>query len=478
MALLMPGPGHSASSIRRRDLRALLIVALAAAVFACGAPAHRVEPERIVLVTIDTLRADHLPFFGYPIDTAPFLTSLADRSISFTKAFSHSATTGPAHSSLFTSLYPLQHRVQDNGQRLDDGFVTISEVLADRGYETAAFVSGRALFGESNIAQGFETYNTPRVNAPRRYRPAKRTTDAVIRWLETGAADGKFFLWVHYFDPHRPQRPPRAYVEALRPSPGDEMDRFEAFLVDEHKSEWHRSRMLRRIISYDAEIRFVDTQLERLYSTFGDLGLGSNALWVVTADHGQGLGNHEWFGHHRYIYNEQIHVPLIFHFSDADARPAAPRAIDDQLVEHVDVPVTILDLLGTSLNGQRGTIQGRSLLPLLSGDFTGTHRPFAFSERRRVIPTARNRLTHEPGERYALQDLTYKYLWYSEGPDELYDIAADPYETRNLIDEAPQERARMKQTIERIVAALDSDEEAEIVDEATLEQLRSLGYVR
>ncbi|MDP6371016.1 MAG: sulfatase [Vicinamibacterales bacterium] len=472
---------------RRTGVASLAVataISSALAFGACGAPEMRVEPERIVLVTIDTLRADHLPFFGYPIDTAPFLTSLADRSINFTKAFSHSATTGPSHSSLFTSLYPLQHRVQNNGQRLDDGFVTLSEALADRGFETAAFVSGGALFGDSNIAQGFATYETPRMTTRNdngnliRYQSANRTTDAAIRWLQTGAADGKFFLWVHYFDPHNPLRPPQQHLDQVTPAPGEATTRHRAFLTDEQEIVAARPRF-ELIERYDAEIRFMDEHLGRLYEAFAPLGLDSNTLWVITADHGQGLGTHKWWGHHRYIYNEQIRVPLIFHFSDADALGVEPRTVDDALAEHVDVPVTIMDLLGGTLDGQRGQVQGRSLTPLI---FAGAEadvdrRAYAFSERRRIFQDFSD--DHpEAGERYALQDFQHKYLWSSLGADELYDIAADPYETRNLIDVAPQARVRMKQTIERIVAALDSNEEAEIVDEATLEQLRSLGYVR
>ena len=179
----------------------VLVSAAAMILCACTAPRHaKLSVDRIVFITIDTLRADHLPSFGYPLETAPFLTSLAQRATSFKKAFAHSATTGPSHASMFTGLYPIQHRVQNNGQKLDSSFVTLAETLTPLGFQTAAFVSGNAHFGSSNIAQGFHTYDQPpdlaRKNKgkPRLYRPAKETSEQAIRWLDTVGAADKFLL--------------------------------------------------------------------------------------------------------------------------------------------------------------------------------------------------------------------------------------------------------------------------------------------
>ena len=448
----------------------------------CGRSTGRTPPpDRIIFITIDTLRADHLPSFGYPINTAPFLTALAAESVSFSKAFAHSATTGPSHASMFTSLYPLQHRVQDNGQRLDESFLTLAERLNQHGYDTAAFVSGNAHFGTSRIAQGFEDYDQPGKKIRNgngklmMYRPADQTTDMVLQWLGSRPVDRPFFLWVHYFDPHKPLRPPTAHLEKVAPQTESERDRLAEFLVREHQSDPQRAkRRLGQIVKYDAEIRFADTHIERLFNGVQAHEPEANTLWVVTSDHGQGLANHRWFGHHRYIYNEQLHVPLFFHFSDGRV---ASHVVADQLVEHVDVPVTILDLVGETLDGQIAAVQGQSLAPLLFADTGYEHKSFAFSERRR-LSTKSSKRSKEPGERYALQSLGAKYLWFSEGTDEYYDLAVDPYETLNLIDQPDAVRDELRDTLQQIVGALRSDEEATVVDEETLDRLRSLGYLR
>lgn len=374
---------------------------------------------------------------------------------------------------MFTALYPLQHRVQNNHQRLDASFVTLAERLSGLGYETAAFVSV-AFFGDMQIAQGFNNYDQPELPDKRiRYRPADQTTDAVVKWLNAYPIGRPLFLWVHYYDPHMPLRPPAAAIDQVAPRTDADRERLLEFLVREHHSEIKNQRQLQKIIKYDAEIRFVDAQLERLYDTVHQLDQKSSTLWVITSDHGQGLGNHRWFGHHRYIYNEHLHVPLLFHFSQGDVRP---RIVADQLVEHVDVPVTILDLAGEAFDNQKGTVQGRSLLPLLLGERRYEHKRFSFSERR--LSFGKHKKSKEPGERYALQTLDSKYQWFTEGSDEYYDLSTDPYETRNLIDQPDPVKEQLRDTLKQIVAGLRSDEEADTVEEKTLESLRALGYLR
>lgn len=460
----------------RSHITGAVALLVAAASIACtGAP----EPafDRIVFVTIDTLRADHLASFGYPIDTAPFVDRLAAEGTSFRRAFAHSATTGPSHSSMFTALYPMQHRVQNNGQKLDDRFVTLAERFNDVGFSTAAFVSGMAHFGRSNIAQGFQHYHEPdpeiRVEGGREklYAPADETTDEVLSWLRDVDAADPFFAWVHYYDPHRPYRAPAELIERATPAEGPERERLLAFLETEHRLDPENAGAPSNIRQYDAEIMLVDTQLERLFNAFEQAGINERTLWVITSDHGQGLGNHGWMGHHEQIYNVQLHVPLIFWSADGTV---AAGDIDD-IVEQVDIPVTLLELAGAEMAEQVAPVQGRSLVPFLHDEIGYEHKQFAFAERR-FNPRARP--DREAGERYALQDLRYKYLWFSEGPDEFYDVFADPYETVDLIDEPNPRKDDMRATIEQIVAVLSGDGEAESVDEETLERLRALGYLR
>ena len=235
-------------------------------------------------------------------------------------------------------------------------------------------------------------------------RPASQTTDAVIRWVQSRPPGERLFLWVHYYDPHKPLRPPERYLDEVAPKDRRERRRLVDFLKREHQSNLRKPNLLRQIIQYDAEIRFVDAQIERLFHAVQAQDPGSNTLWVVTSDHGQGLANHDWFGHHLHIYNEQVHVPLFFHFSNG-AR--AGHVVEDQLVEHVDLPVTILDLLGETFDGQVEPVQGQSLVPLLYEDKGSRHKRFAFSERRRIFGSFDKR-SKEPGERYSLQSLKFK----------------------------------------------------------------------
>jgi arylsulfatase A-like enzyme len=446
---------------------------------ACGTEAAPgTSLDRIVLVTIDTLRADHLPGFGYPVETAPFLESLAGAGTSFKRAFAHSSTTGPSHASMFTALYPIQHGVRTNGHVLDESYVTLAEVLNDSGFSTAAFVSGNSHFEGSQIAQGFDLLDQPSrsvLNTAGRskpYRQAKDTTDAVLDWLTTSGADGELFLWVHYYDPHMPFLMPDTYVEEATPGDEASLQEFLEFQTDEHHATIGSGSELRRIHMYDAEIMYVDDQIKRLYETISELGLNSNTLWIITSDHGQGLANHGHFGHHEQIYNVHLHVPLIFHFSD---NAPAGGEIEDQIVEQVDIPTTVLDLLGLEMRGQSEPMQGVSLVPMLVGEPGYRHKQYAFAERRRSLE---ERPSREPGERYALQSMRSKYLWFTEGPDEFYDLVRDPYETENLIDAAIDEKDELRSTLESIVETLRTDRDANVVDEETLRRLRSLGYIQ
>ncbi len=465
--------------MRSARLAACLLVSLIGGTLAaCGGSPRTLPVDRVVFITIDTLRADHLPSFGYPIDTAPFIEDLASRGTSFKRAYAQSATTGPSHASMFTSLYPMQHGVHSNGQMLDESFLTLAEILSGEGFTTAAFVSGNSHFRESQIAQGFQLYDQP----PREmlndsgklmlYRSCKDTTAAALDWLEGMSADDRFFAWVHYYDPHKPFRAPRRLVERATPQGEDATEDFLDFLRDEHDSEFRRQSTINQIHRYDAEIMYVDEQVARLFSAYEGLGLGPRTLWIITSDHGQGLANHGWFGHHEQIYNTQLHVPLIFYFSE-DLGPVGQ--IDDHLVEHVDMPATILDALGLDLSEQVGPAQGRSLVPLLLGEEGYEPKEYVLAERRRSSRPAPDR---EPGERYALQNLRYKYFWFTEGEDEFYDLGADPYETNNLIDTPNETKDEMRATLQQVVQALTSGVEAPIVDEETLKRLRALGYIQ
>lgn len=276
-------------------------------------------------------------------------------------------------------------------------------------------------------------------------------------------------MWVHYFDPHRPLQPPDRHLDSVFPRNAHEREDHVDFLATQHRLNVS-SKYLDKIFKYDAEIRFVDTELKRLYRALDDRGLNDGTMWIFTSDHGQGLGNHGWFGHHKNIYNEQIRALLLFHFP---GHPGRERI--DEIVEHVDIAATVADLLGVDLSVQPAPIQGRSLVPMLRAE-ASNHREYAFGERRRSNVVVKR--SQEPGERYSLQNRDYKYLWFSEGPDEFYRLMDDPYETQNLIDEDPlPAKARLRETLLDLVTVLRTEGEAEVVSDEVRESLKALGYV-
>ncbi len=472
-------------------MRVVTAVVLVAVVLSgCGgprelAPGELPSLERIVLVTIDTLRADHASGYGYPVQTTPWLDGLIAQGIVFRRAYAQSATTKPSHASLFTGLYPVQHGVQNNTQVLDQEFETLAEMLRDQGYRTAAFISADAPLG-GNVGQGFEHWDQPQPGdrqgpAGKLYRPAGETVDRAIDWLRsTASPDEKLFLWVHVYDPHKPMNPPTEHRRDV------------VQLIEMLGRQQHVDTLLARgvpaaepedyelVVEYDAEIRYADTELQRLYRSMDVTGLNDTGLWIVTSDHGQGLGAHDWFGHSVHIYNAQLHVPLVFRFTEGTV-PALD--IHDQVVELVDILPTVAALVEGAEARQIMPIRGRSLAPMLRGESPRQSKFFAYAERSRYANPNPNRLTkgnYEPGSRYAYQDLQYKYLLFTEGPDELYHLSSDPYEIHDLIED-PEHAAYSVQIRDLLAAMLEEATTNRLVgtvSEEEMERLRALGYIQ
>lgn len=467
----------------RRGLCARLLVLAGSLALGCGGPSTVEPPERvqrIVLVTIDTLRADHVGSFGYPRDVTPFLDELAAGGVSFRRAYAQSATTGPSHTSMFTGLYPLQHRVINNGHKLADSYVTLAEALRERGFRTAAFVGTNAHFKWAALSQGFDVYDEQPMEGRaaqvrKLYRPADETMERVLAWLEGVDPSERVFLWVHLYDPHRPLGPPLEYVQRVDYIGEEARQRFLEFLRTEHRLDIDpESKLFREILEYDAEILFVDTELRRLHEEMAGAGLAQDTMWVVTSDHGQGLGNHDWFGHAKYLYQEQLHVPLIFRFGDR----STPLVVDDRVVEHVDLTPTILDIVDGSRIEQQFPVQGQSLVPLMTGDGDAYTKRYALAQRSRYDPRHSDRPNYEPGDRFALQDLRWKYILFTEGPDEMYDLRADPYEQNDLLGTGKAPENRYLEVLLEMIQRLTNEAPPEMVDESTLERLRALGYIQ
>jgi arylsulfatase A-like enzyme len=233
--------------------------------------------------------------------------------------------------------------------------------------------------------------------------------------------------------------------------------------------------------AYDGEIHFVDSELRRVFDAFRRRGLASRTLWILTSDHGEGLGNHDYKLHGKNVYDEQVRIPLLFHSEES---VVVPRRID-AIVEHVDLLPTIASFAGRgdALRAQAQPIQGRSLVPLLAGEPPGDLPERSAFIQRRIYEEEDRRsplvaLDFEPGAKFALVERRWKYIHRSIGDDELYDLSADPFETRNLAQRRPELAEGMKGRLLARVRELRSDAgpDAEAVDAETTERLRALGY--
>lgn len=440
-------------------------------------PARPLPPtplfDNVVLVTLDTVRADHLGCYGYPRATSPFIDSLAATGVTFTQAVSASSHTAPSHATLFTSLYPEQHRVLVNGVPMAADIPNLAALLGDAGRETAAFASVRFLDG---LTQGFDVRDA-QVPAERRppYRYAHETLDRALEWLSRRDQARPFLLWVHLYDAHEHgphARTDPGFLEAMQRDSRRHTRELLAYVQQRQAypgPEWHGN-----FDRYDAQIAFMDAQLARLHAALGAAGTPGRTLWVITADHGEGMGNHDHWSHGRFLYAEQLRVPLIFHASDG----SLPATRLGQLVRLVDVLPTLAALTGVALPaGAR--VEGRSLIPLILGDGQGWQPEPAFAQRR---PADDRRLEDGWSEGLVLagQDARYKYILNSGGEDELYDLIADPHEQHNLLDERPEAAKRLREWLSQKYEALAGDHRAEgdgTIDESHLEELRALGYL-
>jgi arylsulfatase A-like enzyme len=443
-------------------------------------PAAR--PRSAVLVTVDTLRADHLGFAGYPRDTSPHLDALAREGTAFPWVYSVSATTGASHASLFTSLYPHQHGVVANRQRFPRGLATLMRALRSRGYRTAGFVSSVVVGRKMGLQDEFDHFDdlgtTAELNRPQRpERPAAATLEAATTHLAGLPADTPFLLWVHLIDPHgpyaAPEQPDRFVGDAhasaapvLLPIGSADwvMGRIPAYQVlgDRREADFYVAR-------YDAEIRYADEALGRFFARLRALGRWDDTLVVVTADHGETLaepGHKRYFAHGTITYDEVVRIPLVVREPHGERRLGSARAAGGRAVTSLDVAPTVLDLLG---HPPEPAFRGKSLLrgarpvePVFSFGAYGTEL-----------------LEKTIGTQFSVLQGPWRYVVNSQdGSEELYDHRDDAAESRNLASEQPAQCAALRAALD--VLRSERGREAPSV-EMTPEHrraLRSLGYVQ
>jgi arylsulfatase A-like enzyme/Flp pilus assembly protein TadD len=395
-------------------------------------PARAADKPNILLVTIDTLRADRLGCYSPASHLTPRIDGLAGRGALFGMAFAHTPTTLPSHTNILLGVTPNAHGVHDNGKFIvRGGFTTLAEWLKTQGYATAAFVGAFPLDSRFGLTRGFDVYDDAYGSQERGdptlvERKADAVVDKALEWLS--GRPGPWFAWVHFFDPHQPYAPPEPFRSRYPLNP------------------------------YDGEVASVDAALGRLLDALGITGGNQNAAVILTADHGEALGEHGEETHGYFAYNATLHVPLIM------ALPGIKPARVDDNVCHTDIFPTICDFLGRKAPA---ALQGRSLLPLLRG---------------RTLP-ARPIYFESLGPYYTrgwapLRGFVMGREKYFDSPiPEFYDLRADFGELKNLADKADLQKCR--KTLADLVGSQTSplaEAAGRAVDRETAEKLRSLGY--
>lgn len=404
-----------------------------------------VEQGNLVLITLDTTRADHLGCYGDANAKTPNIDGLADRGVLFEQAVSPAPLTQPAHGSLMTGTYPTYHGVRINGSTaLSQAQTTLAEVLKAKGYETGAFIGAFVLDGRWGLNQGFGVYDDDfdlkkykHLDLAGVQRPADQVVDAALDWLETRKED-PFFVWIHLYDPHTPYEPPEPFLSEYG-------GRGPAGL-------------------YDGEIAFADSQVGRFVSWLHASGMDEKTILVVAGDHGESLGSHGEGTHGYFVYDYALRVPLVVAtpFTELSA-----IRVESQ-VSLVDVFPTVLALLGIDPETE---VQGRSQLPVM---FQSEDEPEAYAYGESLTPS----LQFGWSALHCLRSSRYK--WIEAPRPELYDLVADPEETTNVYERHPGVAREMARELERLMRETARNApapEAADLDKETSERLAALGYI-
>ena len=395
----------------------------------------------VIVITLDTTRADRLPCYGRQDVATPTLDAFAARGVRFENCYAQTPLTLPSHTTLMTGTLPLFHGIRDNGGFfVPEKLKTMAELFKDKGYETGAFIAAFVLDSKWGLNQGFDTYydkfdmtKFKRISLGTVQRPANEILDQALPWLDA-RKDKKFFAWLHLYDPHTPYEPPPPYDKLYAGHP------------------------------YLGEIAFADSQIARLWSWLESNGLLEKTFIVFAGDHGESLGEHQEQSHGFFIYQAAVHVPLII----VTPFPKLQGVVSPEVTGLVDVLPTVCDMAGLRVPSE---VQGKSLLPAF------------FGRRRKETPLAYSE-TYYPRFHYGWSDLKSvqdgRYKLILAPVPELYDVATDPAEEKNLVYLEKPVYEKMSAEAEAFIkkAGLNAYEmDTSKIDEETREKLSALGYV-
>jgi len=465
----------------------LFLLALSSSLAACGgAPADPATPapasggRSIVVITLDTTRADFLGAYGGGLGVTPRLDALAEQGALFERAYAPMPQTLPSHATLFTGLMPRHHGALENTYVLEPGMLTLAELAEARGYATGGFIGALAIEAITGMDQGFSTWSQPegdwgqdRLGHPPQRR-ARDVTDAALAWAGGLDKQRPFLLWAHYYDPHGdgPQgfSPPRKHWKQVDPAP---VARLLASRRARFTGPYDVQQLTDFWVGYAAELLYTDEQVGRLLDGLADQGLMDDTLLLVVGDHGEGLWEHGVKAHGTHLWEEALRVPMIL--VDPGGVGAGRR---------VQARVQLQDVLPTLRHGafgepgqQREEVLGLDLWPLLQDGREPPPRPVVL-ERPHFGP---GRIQHREGELGFLTAVLLdelKLVLRPDGTAALYDLSVDPDELTDLSAERPAETVRMRDYLERWIERNRSAPpgRAEISPERA-QILKALGYL-
>ncbi len=486
---MFPSRLHRIAPIRTAwALSSLVALSLAA----CGDPRPARQPS-VLLITVDTLRADHLgPYASLappsrPLPQTPQIDLLAATGTVFDNAVAPMPLTLPSHFSIFSSLYPREHGVMNNGMALPEAISVLPEMLMEQGYATGGFASVTLLDQASGAARGFDTFVNPR--KPRE-RPGEVAVEATLDWLTEIPTDKSFFGWVHLFDPHLPYGPPAGFLDSVDPQLAKRWPVLDwpqlRDIARENDGNVPRQIYEHALALYRAEVEYIDAQIGRLLQGLEALGRRNDTLIVLTADHGEAFENGVFFEHADSLFDGAIRIPLILSHPGSDSGwPTAGARVPEQ-VSSIDIAPTILDALGLEIPAG---FAGRPLQNAASfGDrYVLVQHPFVQQDRaeshphvNRVIRTVDGRPVVEilvENERVGLVGTDWKLL-RTDQVSSLYRRSVDPAETRDLAQQEEPMRQELETRLEQLLEKhpLQVIEPAKINDELR-ETLEALGYL-
>lgn len=451
--------------------------------FLTACQSNRPKDVNVFLITIDTLWPDHLGCYGYKRNTSPNIDNLAKEGVLFKQAISQSSWTPPAIFSIITSLYPIEHKVFSFGIPLEHGVKTIFEILKNKSYYLG-FISSRGALAElhfSDIEKLFDYFYPYNSN----YIKADEITNEAIRWLEENKQK-KLFLWLYYSDPHAPYNPPAPYNNLYIDDEFSKQNNREIPIADNSRQIYDGNGVIPRfaaiknirginyyIAQYDGEIRFVDDQIGRLSKALEHLQLPRDTLIIITADHGEYLGEHDfYFAHGDNLYDVLIRVPLIFKCSSLFKKG---RVISQQ-VASIDIMPTILG----ALNIKPGiNMSGINLMPIiLKGSESLSVRPifseFIWKDLNGQGPIQSIKISMRSGGWKLIYDALNK-------ESKLFNLEKDAGETINLVDTETVKFKSMKKDLNNYMKKQKWMHSINInphINEEVKDKLRSLGYLQ